>query len=140
MCSGHCVKHYSVTQSTLCPSSGESELHGISKGVSTGIGMQSIAKDLRFYISVRIHSDACAAIGIALRRGLGQIRHLDVENLWEQQKKRDSFVDLVKVLGNEKPADILTKYVTADLLQKMLQKIGMVYLDMCASATPELPK
>ena len=78
MYNGHCVKHYSVTQSTLCLSSGESELHGISKGVSVGLGMQSIAKDLGFYISVRIHSDACAAIGIARRRRLGKIKHLGV--------------------------------------------------------------
>ena len=42
MYNGHCVKHCSDTQSTLCLSSGESELHGISKGVSTGPGMQSI--------------------------------------------------------------------------------------------------
>ena len=86
MYSGHCVKHLSVTQSTLCLSSGESELHGISKGVSVGLGMQSIAKDLGFDISVRIHSDACAAIGIARRRGLGKIRHLDVEDLAENPR------------------------------------------------------
>ena len=44
MYSGHCVKRCSVTQPTLCLSSGESELHGISKAVSTGLGMPSIAK------------------------------------------------------------------------------------------------
>ena len=137
---GHCFKHYSLTQSTLCLSSGESELHGISKAVSTGLGMQSIAKDLGFDISVRIHSDACAAIGIARRRGLGQIRHLDVEDLWVQQKVRDRSVDLVKVLGAENPADILTKHVAADVLNKMLQNIGMVYMDGRASAAPDIPK
>ena len=33
----HCVRHWSVTQTTLSLSSGESELHGISKGVSMGL-------------------------------------------------------------------------------------------------------
>ena len=66
--------------------------------------------------------------------------HLDVEDLWLQQKIRDRSVDLVKVLGAENPADVLTKYVAADLLNKMLQKIGMVYMDGQASAAPELPK
>ena len=102
--------------------------------------MQSIAKDLGFDISVRIHSDACASIGIARRRGLGKIRHLDVEDLWVQQKIRDRSVDLVQVLGTENPADILTKYVAADLLNKMLQNIGMVYLDGRAPAARKLPK
>ena len=102
--------------------------------------MQSIVKELGFDISVRIHSDACAAIGIARRRRLGKIRHLDVEDLWVQQEIRDRSVDLVKVLGAENPADILTTYVAADLLNKMLQKIGMVYMDGSAPATQELPK
>ena len=112
----------------------------MSKRVVVGLGMQSIAKDLAFDISVRIQSDACAAIGIARRRGLVKFKHLDVEDLWVQQKIRDRNVDLVKVFGAEKPADILTKYVAADLVNKMLQKIGMVYLDGRASAAPELPK
>ena len=102
--------------------------------------MQSIAKDLGFDISVRIRSDTCAAICIARKRGLGQIRHLNVEDQWMQQKIRDRSLDLVKVLGAENPADILTIYVAADLLNKMLQKIGMVYLDGRASAAPQLPK
>ena len=102
--------------------------------------MQSIAKYLGFDISVRIHSDACAAIGIARRRGLGNIRHLDVEDLWVQQKFRDRGVDLVKVPGIDNPADTLTTYVAADLLNKMLQKVGMVYMDGRAPAAPELPK
>ena len=103
-------------------------------------GMQSIAQDPGFDISVRIHSDACAAIGIARRRGLRKIRHLDVEDLWVQQKSHDRSVDLIKILGTGNPADILTKCVAADLLNKMLQKIGMVYMDGRASAAPELPQ
>ena len=81
---GHCVKHWSTTQTTLSLSSGESELHGISKGVSLGLGMQSLILDLGFKVKVRVHSDACAAIGIARRRGLGRERHLHVEDLWVQ--------------------------------------------------------
>ena len=68
---GHCVKHWSVTQSTISLSSGESKLHGISKCVSTALGMQSVARDLGFEMMAKVHSDACAAIGIARRRGLG---------------------------------------------------------------------
>ena len=41
-------------------------------------------------------------------------------------RKSDRCVDLVKILGTEYPADILTKDVAADLLNKMLQHIGMV--------------
>ena len=106
---GHCVKHWSVTQTTLSLSSGESELHGISKGISAGLGMKSLIQDLGFKVRVRVHSDACAAIGMARRRGLGRVRHLDVEDLWVQAKVREKKVDLVNVKGSDNPADILTK-------------------------------
>ena len=56
------------------------------------------------------------------------------------RKIRDRSVDLVKVPGTEHPDDILKQYVAADLLNAMLQKIGMVYMDGRASAAPKLPK
>ena len=80
-----------------------------------------------------------AAIGIARRRGLGKIRHLDVEDLWVQSKVRDKIVDLVKVAGVDNPADILTKYVDRGILTKMLQKLGMTQLTGRAAAAPMLP-
>ena len=73
-------------------------------------------------------------------RELGKIQHLDVEDLRVKQKIRDRDVDLVKILGTDNPADVLTQYVAADLLNKMLGNIGMVHMDGRASTTPELPK
>ena len=106
----HCVKHWATTQSTLSLSSGESELHGIAKGMQNAIGFQSMAKDMAMHKKLRVHSDATAAIGIARRRGLGKLRHLDVEDLWVQHKVRSKAIELLKVDGKENPADIFTKY------------------------------
>ena len=78
---GRLVKQWSKTQTTLALSSGEAELHGIASGIAQGMGMKSIAHDLGFRLGVRLHSDATAALGIARRRGLGKIRHLDVTDL-----------------------------------------------------------
>ena len=135
----HCVRHWSTTQSTISLSSGEAELHGISKGMSHAIGMQSLCRDLGWHYKIRVHSDATAAIGIARRRGLGKIRHLDVEDLWVQAKVRDKTIELVKVLGAENPADILTKYVDKGILNKMLATLGMKIQSGRSSAAPELP-
>ena len=101
--------------------------------------MQSLCKDLGWNYKLRVHSDASAAIGIARRRGLGKIRHLDVEDLWVQSKVRDKVVDLVKVAGVDNPADILTKYVDRSILEKMLQKLGMKRLEGRSAAAPMLP-
>ena len=111
----HCVKHWATTQSTLSLSSGESELHGITKGVQNALGFQSMCNDLGIRRGLRVHSDGTAALGIARRRGLGKLRHIDVEDLWAQQKVRTKVVDLLKVDGKSNPADIFTKYVEAEI-------------------------
>ena len=72
----HLVKHWSPTQGTVTLSSAEAELHGICKGASISMGLTSVAADLGFNWSLRIKTDATAAIGITRRRGLGKIRHL----------------------------------------------------------------
>jgi hypothetical protein len=117
---GSNAKHWSKTQTTIALSSGEAELHGIAAGIAHGLGIQSLARDLGFSMSMRIHSDATAALGICRRRGLGKIRHLDVTDLWCQEKVRDGTVQLLKVLGADNPADIMTKYVDRAILDKSL--------------------
>ena len=46
MWGSHLLKHWSSTQKTIAPSSGEAELAGIVKGSAEGLGMVSVAKDL----------------------------------------------------------------------------------------------
>ena len=98
--------------------------------------MQSLAKDLGFKIGVRIHSDATAALGICRRRGLGKIRHLDVTDLWCQEKVRMGAVTLHKVLGSENPADMMTKYVERSVLEDLLARINMSVMDGRAECAP----
>ena len=88
---------------------------------------------------MRVHSDACAAIGIARRRGLGQTRHLDVEDLWVQTKVRYGSVLLETNTGSENPANMLTTHVSADLLTKTLGKMNMRFLDGRSPAAQEPP-
>lgn len=49
--------------------------------------------------NINVHSDATAAIGIARRKGLGKIRHLDTADLWIQDKIRSREINTFKVLG-----------------------------------------
>ena len=69
------------TQTAVCLSSGETELRGIGDGLAQAIGLQSIALDLGMTWQIDMHTDATASIGIARRRGMGRIRHLDVTDL-----------------------------------------------------------
>ena len=81
---GHCLRHWSSTQTTLALSSGEAELGGIAKGISHGIGLRSLASDLNIELSLRLRTDATAAMGMARRLGVGKGRHLDTALWWVQ--------------------------------------------------------
>ena len=124
---GSCTtKHWSKTQSTISLSSGEAELHGIAMGCSQGLGIQSLMKDLGWTLKLRVLSDATAAIGIARRKGLGKLRHLDCTDLWIQDTIRSGRISLEKVLGTSNPADILTKYVEKKALDMALAKMNLL--------------
>ena len=121
----HCIKHWSVTQSTVALSSGEAELGGICRGASIGLGLQSLASDLGISLDLEILTDATAAIGICRRRGLGKIRHLATADLWVQDRLRRGDFKLTKIPGAENPADMLTKHVARDVMHRHMRKIGV---------------
>lgn len=133
----HNIKHCSKTQTTVCLSSGESELRGISDGLAQALGIQTIARDLGLHWPIKIYSDATAAIGIATRRGMGRIRHLDVTDLWVQEKFTTKAATIDKVLSTENPADIFTKHVNKSILTSALHKMGMELIDGRSAVAPQ---
>ena len=124
---GKCfIKHWSKTQTTISLSSGEAELHGIAYGAAHALGIQSLMKDAGWDIHVHMHSDATAAIGIARRKGLGKIRHLDCTDLWIQDKIRSKNMKLSKVLGTDNMADVLTKYVGKKTMDSAIARMNLI--------------
>ena len=138
MLGNHTLNHYSTTQSTVALSSGEAELGGIGKGATTGLGTQSLAEDLGVKLNVHVRTDATAAIGICRRRGLGKVRHLDVADLWVQERLKTGDFALSKVPGSQNPADALTKHVAGPLLQEHLARMHLQLQDGRAASAPQL--
>ena len=101
------------------------------------MGPRAMYKDSGLGLKLRVHSDATAAIGIARRRGLGKLHHLDCEDPWIQSKVRSKYVELLKVLGAEHPADILTKYVDPKTLQSALKRIDMIVASGRPASAPQ---
>ena len=89
-------------------------------------------------LKLRVHSDATAAIGIAKRRGLGRIRHLATTDLWIQEKIRDGKVELLKILGTENPADVLTKYVDKKTMEAALAKLSLEFQEGRSQIAPNI--
>ena len=108
------IKSWSSTQTGIALSSGEAEYYGLVKGASAAIGIRSMHEEMGIKIRVRVSIDASAAKGIASRRGLGKIRHVEIHQLWVQDKVATGEVEVRKVNGKENIADILTKHVTAE--------------------------
>ena len=124
MMGGHCVKSYSKTQESIALSSGESEFYGMVQAASHGLGVRGVLEDLGIPIGIKVLTDSSAAKSIASRRGVGKVRHIDVRELWIQERVQRGDFELVKVRGEDNVADILTKHVPRDILDKHLKSIG----------------
>ena len=114
----HAVKFWSSTQKVIALSSGEAEYYSVVRGSAEGIGTKSIAGDMGVHLGIRIKEDSSAAKGIAHRTGLGKVRHIEVNQLWVQEKVRNKEIEVVKVNGTDNIADALTKNLdTKDLMK-----------------------
>ena len=134
----HMLKSFSRTQSNIALSSAEAELYAFVTAASEGIGMTTMARDFGREIKAHLHVDASAAIGIAQRKGLGRVRHLDTQALWIQDAVRSRRVVLEKVLGTENPADLMTKHLDQKSLDKMLGKMSVEMSEGRAVTAPKL--
>ena len=120
----------------MCLSSGEAELRGIGDSLAQPLGLQSIARDLGMTWQIDMYTDATAAIGIARRRGMGRIRHLDVTDLWIQEIFNYKLAYLHKALGAEHPADIFTEYTDRAIINMALAKMNMHFIDGRSDVVP----
>ena len=125
----HIIKSWSSTQSVIALSSGEAEYYGMVKGGSVGLGIQSVLRDFEIEVKLTLKSDASAAIAIASRRGLGKVRHIEVCQLWLQEKVRSEAIKVVKVGTHENVADAMTKYVGSEILKRHLRDTNQRLLE-----------
>ena len=75
-------------------------------------------------VKLTLKCDASAAVGIVKRRGLGRIRHIDVTQLWLQEKVSEGTIEIVKVNTKENISDALTKGVSSHEITWMMEKIN----------------
>ena len=118
------LKTWSKTQSVIALSTGEAELAAIVKGSTEAMGMKSLLMDFGIYVDVHVCSDASAAIGMVMREGLGKVRHLAVADLWVQHKRDSGEIVYSKINGDSNPADMLTRGVNGEKLQRYVNMLG----------------
>ena len=116
----HLIKSWSATQTVVALSSGEAEYYGLVKASSVALGVRAVMEDLGVEAKIKVHTDASAAKGIASRRGAGKVKHIEVNQLWLQQKVSTKEIDIQKIPRGENIADALTKYVSQEDMNKHL--------------------
>ena len=124
------IKSWSTTQTVVAMSSGESEYYGLARGGCEGIGLSGLVhnptgKDLK----IGLETDSSAAKGIATRRGVGKVRHLEVRTLWQQYQVDRGRIRPKKVDGATNSADVCTKYLDAARLTSLLAELPVSFAE-----------
>ena len=123
MIGSHVVKSWSHTQRTVALSSGEAELTAMVKVTCEGLGVASLMRDWGQQMKILIHADSSAALGVARRRGAGKLRHVRIGMLWLQELRDHKDVDFVKVPGKSNPADLMTKFLGAPMMEEHCRRL-----------------
>ena len=139
MLGNHLIRSYSKTQALVAKSSGESELYGIARASTEGLGVVTLLGDFGMTdATVSIGIVATAAIGIAQRVGLNKVRHVEVDILWIQEKQARKILPLRKIPGPKNPSDLCTKNVPAALVEQYLRQPFVEVVDGRAAVAQQL--
>jgi len=120
----HMLKSWSSTQQVIALSSGEAELYALLKGATQAKGIMSMFHDWSHDNKCLVKTDANAALGITHRQGLGRTRHIEVQYLWIQQEVADKNLKIDKIGTNVNPADLLTKFLKTELVDRHVGTLG----------------
>ena len=125
------VRHWSVTQATVSPSSAESEAKAITEGCIEALYVKHLLEHLTarpFKIEVR--TDSSSAKAIMQRLGPGRrAKHLEVKTMWVQRLNKIGLVSLNKLGTLENVADLLTKHVPRAVLDNLAGMMGFTFPD-----------
>ena len=75
-------------------------------------------------MNIQCFTDSSAARGVAMRRGVGKIQHLETKTLWVQDQADMGIVKMNKVSGCTNPADLMTKYISGERIKMLVSRHG----------------
>ena len=120
----HTIKTRSSTQQVIALSSAEVELYAPLKCSCQTLGVLNLALDFGTEFKVVVNIDACAALAITQRQGLGKLRHIAAHWLWIQDKIKKGEISTFKVVGKSNPVDLMTKHLPAEEITAHLERFN----------------
>jgi hypothetical protein len=130
---GCSIHHCSRTQPTVAISSTEAEANALGSGAAEALYLQQLPRETGMFanVSLHVHTDSTGAKAVCTRTGLSpKTKHMQLRYLWLQQIFADSTASLRKIGTLENPADLLTKFVNVNVLEKLTGKIGLIDLNV----------
>ena len=89
--------------------------------------MKALFGDLGLGMGITLKTDASAAKGIATRKGLGKVRHVELRYLWVQDVVKEKRLAMRRGDGEKNLADHLTKPKSKlDMEVKMGEAAGVM--------------
>ena len=102
-------------------SSAEAEFYAMVDAVLKAKWMATVAQEMGFKIMMGklvLGTDSSATKSFVSRRGLGKMRHIEIEiwDLWLQKEVMGGLVKVVKIPGEDNAADLMTKILHVDVI------------------------
>ena len=129
---GATIHFGSRTQAIVALSSAESELYSIGTGAQESLHIRNFLMEtiLTSKLQIRIHTDSTSGKSIATRIGSSKkAKHIDLKYLFIQQLVHNGILSVHKIGTLDNIADIFTKYVTAEILNRHLYNVGLLSPD-----------
>ena len=109
MLDGFLLSASARTKSVIAQSSCEAKYIAATAATIEAKYIQALFLACGQHVNIHLRSDRSGAIGVASRRGLQRLRHLDVRFLWLQAETASKNVRTSKVPGPENVASANTK-------------------------------
>ena len=124
----HCVKTWCKSQLVVALSSGEAELIAATKAATEVAGYRSAMQDFGSEVASKLVVDASAAIGMMSQSGLGTAKHINTRWMWLQGALKRKELTVHKVHTNDNPADLMTKSLGRDAMERHMQYMGFHFV------------
>ncbi len=86
--------------------------------------MKGLMADLGLEVGAQVNTDSSAARSIASKRGAGRVRHIEVRELWEQDRIANGELEIRKAMGEENIVDGLAKHVERAKMDCCVKECG----------------
>ena len=125
---GTTIHYGSRTQSVVALSSAEAEFYAIGTGCQEALFIRNFIKEAFQHnkLNIRIHTDSSAGKSMASRQGVSKkAKRIELKFMFIQNLVQAGIITIHKIPGKDNPADILTKYITQEVLRWLLPNTGI---------------